>query len=92
MQWRPIQNSEEPKVFGENAHRLPKEVLESIGIHLDMPLLYDIYSTHGCDPNIKHPKNAEGRSRDSNPGHGIHSPKGYPLPYPGTGGIGLTLR
>ena len=29
------------RIFGENAHRLLKEVLESIGVHLDMLLLYN---------------------------------------------------
>jgi len=41
------------KVFGENAHQLLKEVLESMGMHLDMLVLYDVYLNHGCDPNIK---------------------------------------
>jgi len=48
------------KVFGENAHRLLKEVLESMGIHLDMLILYDIYLDHGCDPNIKRERLMEG--------------------------------
>lgn len=41
------------KIFGENAHRLLDEVLESMGMHLDMLTLYGIYLNHGCDPNIK---------------------------------------
>jgi hypothetical protein len=40
------------RVFGDNA-QVAKEVLESIEMHLDMLLLYNIYSNHGCDPNIK---------------------------------------
>ena len=48
------------RIFGENAHRLLKEVLESIGVHLDMLLLYNIYSNHGCDPNIKRERLMEG--------------------------------
>ena len=41
------------KVFGEHAHQLLKEVLESMGMHPDMLVLYDVYLNHGCDPNIK---------------------------------------
>jgi IS4 transposase len=48
------------RIFGENAHRLLKEVLESMGVHLDMLLLYNIYSNHGCDPNIKRERLMEG--------------------------------
>ena len=48
------------KVFGENAHQLLKEVLESMGMHLDMSVLYDIYLNHGCDPNIKRERLMEG--------------------------------
>ena len=48
------------KVFGENAHQLLKEVLESMGMHLDMLVLYDVYLNHGCDPNIKRERLMEG--------------------------------
>ena len=48
------------RVFGENAHRLLKEVLESMGMHLDMVVLYNIYLNHGCDPNIKRKRLMEG--------------------------------
>nr|QNO46670.1 hypothetical protein GCLKPONB_00001 [Methanosarcinales archaeon ANME-2c ERB4] len=48
------------KVFGENAHQLLKEMLESMGLHLDMSVLYDIYLNHGCDPNIKRERLMEG--------------------------------
>nr|QNO48918.1 hypothetical protein MOGPJHGO_00021 [Methanosarcinales archaeon ANME-2c ERB4] len=48
------------KVFGENAHQLLKEVLESMGMHLDMSVLYDIYLNHGCDPNIRRERLMEG--------------------------------
>nr|QNO44548.1 hypothetical protein BBHHCFNK_00001 [Methanosarcinales archaeon ANME-2c ERB4]QNO44897.1 hypothetical protein CMJOELBB_00002 [Methanosarcinales archaeon ANME-2c ERB4]QNO45027.1 hypothetical protein EEGECGIO_00002 [Methanosarcinales archaeon ANME-2c ERB4] len=48
------------KVFGENAHQLLKEVLESMGMHLDMSVLYDIHLNHGCDPNIRRERLMEG--------------------------------
>ena len=48
------------KVFGEHAHQLLKEVLESMGMHLDMLVLYDVYLNHGCDPNIKRERLMEG--------------------------------
>ncbi len=48
------------KVFGENAHQLLKEVLESMGMHLDMAVLHDIYLNHGCDPNIRRERLMEG--------------------------------
>ncbi|MFQ6055466.1 MAG: IS4 family transposase, partial [Methanosarcinales archaeon] len=37
------------KIFTENAHRLLKEVLECMDIHLDMLTLFNIYLYHGCD-------------------------------------------
>ena len=40
------------KVFTEQADRLLTEVLECMGLKLDMTL-YDIYIGHGCDPNVK---------------------------------------
>ena len=48
------------KVFGENAHQLLKEVLESMGMCPDLSVLYDIYLNHGCDPNIKRERLMEG--------------------------------
>ncbi|KAF5413955.1 MAG: hypothetical protein C5S48_10325 [Candidatus Methanogaster sp.] len=48
------------KVFGENTHQLLKEVLESMGVHPDMSVLYDIYLNYGCDPNIKRERLMEG--------------------------------
>ena len=48
------------KVFGEHAHQLLKEVLESMEMHLDMLVLYDVYLNHGCDPNIKRERLMEG--------------------------------
>ena len=41
------------KVFTEQADRLLTEVLECMGLKLDMLTLYDIYIGHGCDPNVK---------------------------------------
>ncbi len=41
------------KVFSEQADRLLTEVLECMGIKLDMLTLYDIYLGQGCDPNVK---------------------------------------
>ncbi len=41
------------KIFGENAHRFMKEVLEAMGLHIDMLTLCDICLQQGCDPNIK---------------------------------------
>ena len=40
-------------MFGENVHRLLKAVLESMRVHPDMLILYNIYLNRGCDPNIK---------------------------------------
>jgi len=40
------------KVFTENAERLLREVLESMGLKLDMMTLFDIWIGQGCDPNI----------------------------------------
>jgi putative transposase len=40
------------KVFTENADRLLREVLESMGLNLDMMTLFDIWIGQGCDPNI----------------------------------------
>jgi IS4 transposase len=39
------------KVFTENADRLLKEVLESMGLKLDMLTLFDIFIGQGNDPN-----------------------------------------
>ncbi len=41
------------KVFTEHADRLLTEVLECMGLKLDMLTLYDIYLGQGCDPNVK---------------------------------------
>ncbi len=44
------------KVFTEHADRLLTEVLECMGLKLDMLAmltLYDIYLGQGCDPNVK---------------------------------------
>jgi len=41
------------KVFTEQADRLLTEVLESMGLKLDMLTLYNIYLGQGCDPNVK---------------------------------------
>jgi len=41
------------KVFSEQADRLLTEVLECMGLKLDMLTLYDIYLGQGCDPNVK---------------------------------------
>ncbi len=40
------------KVFTENADRLLREVLDSMGLKLDMITLYDIWIGQGRDPNI----------------------------------------
>jgi IS4 transposase len=40
------------KVFTENADRLLKEVLDSMGLKLDMITLFDIWIGQGHDPNI----------------------------------------
>lgn len=40
------------KVFTENADRLLREVLDSMGLKLDMIILYDIWIGQGRDPNI----------------------------------------
>jgi putative transposase len=40
------------KVFTENADRLLKEVLQSMGLKLDMTTLFDIWIGQGLDPNI----------------------------------------
>jgi putative transposase len=40
------------KVFTENADRLLREVLDSMGLKLDMLTLFDIWIGQGCDPNI----------------------------------------
>jgi len=40
------------KVFTENADRLLKEVLDSMGLKLDMITLFDIWIGQGRDPNI----------------------------------------
>jgi hypothetical protein len=36
----------------ENADRLPREVLDSMGLKLDMLTLFDIWIGQGCDLNI----------------------------------------
>ena len=41
------------KVFTEQADRLLTEVLECVGLKLDMLTLYNIYLGQGCDPNVK---------------------------------------
>lgn len=41
------------KVFSEQADRLLTEVLECMGLKLDMLTLYNIYLGQGCDPNVK---------------------------------------
>ena len=41
------------KVFSENADRLLTEVLECMGLKLDMLTLYDICIGHGCNPHVK---------------------------------------
>jgi putative transposase len=48
------------KIFGENAGRLMDEVLEFMGLRQDVVKLLDIYSNHGCDPNIKRERLMEG--------------------------------
>lgn len=40
------------KVFSENADRLLREVLDSMGLKLDMLTLFDIWIGQGRDPNI----------------------------------------
>ncbi len=41
------------KVFTEQADRLLTEVVECMGLKLDMLTIYDIYLGQGCDPNVK---------------------------------------
>jgi putative transposase len=41
------------KVFTEQADRLLTEVVECMGLKLDMLTLYDIYLGQGCDPNVE---------------------------------------
>nr|AAU82287.1 transposase [uncultured archaeon GZfos13E1] len=41
------------KVFTEQADRLLTEVLECMGLKLDMLTIYDIYLGQGCDPNVE---------------------------------------
>ena len=41
------------KIFTEQADRLLTEVLECMGLKLDMLTLYNIYLGQGCDPNVK---------------------------------------
>ena len=41
------------KVFTDHADRLLTEVLECMGLKLDMLTLYNIYLGQGCDPNVK---------------------------------------
>ena len=41
------------KVFTGQADRLLTEVLECMGLKLDMLTLYNIYQGQGCDPNVK---------------------------------------
>jgi IS4 transposase len=41
------------KVFTEQADRLLTEVVECMGLKLDMLTLYNIYLGQGCDPNVK---------------------------------------
>ncbi len=48
------------KIFGENAHRLLKEVIESMGMELSMTTIYEIYLQHSLDPNINRKRLMEG--------------------------------
>ncbi len=48
------------KIFGKNAERLLDEVLEFMGLRQGVVKLFDIYSNHGCDPNIKRERLMEG--------------------------------
>jgi hypothetical protein len=41
------------KVFTSHADRLLTEVVECMGLKLDMLTIYDIYLGQGCDPNVK---------------------------------------
>ncbi len=41
------------KVFSEQADRLLTEVVECMGLKLDMLTIYDIYLGQECDPNVK---------------------------------------
>ena len=41
------------KVFTQQADRLLTEVVECMGLKLDMLTIYDIYLGQGCDPNVK---------------------------------------
>ena len=41
------------KMFSEQADRLLTEVLECMGLKLDMLTLYNIYLCQGCEPNVK---------------------------------------
>ena len=41
------------KVFSEQADRLLTEVLECMGMKLDMLTLYNLFLGQGCDPNVK---------------------------------------
>ncbi|RCV62769.1 putative transposase, partial [Methanophagales archaeon] len=41
------------KVFTQQADRLLTEVVECMGLKLDMLTIYDIYLSQGCDPNVK---------------------------------------
>lgn len=48
------------KIFGENAYRLLKEVMESMGMELNMATIYEIYLQHSLDPNINRKRLMEG--------------------------------
>ena len=48
------------KIFGENAYRLLKEVIESTGMVLNMTTIYDICLQHGPNPNINRERLMEG--------------------------------
>ncbi|MCK4732848.1 MAG: IS4 family transposase, partial [Methanophagales archaeon] len=39
--------------FPQQADRLLTEVVECMGLKLDMLTIYDIYIGQGCDPNVK---------------------------------------
>ena len=41
------------KVFTEQADRLLTEILECVGLKLDILTLYNIYLCQGCEPNVK---------------------------------------
>ncbi|MHC1585797.1 MAG: IS4-like element ISArch11 family transposase, partial [Candidatus Syntropharchaeia archaeon] len=48
------------KVFTKQADRLLTEVLDCVGLKLDMLTLYSIYPSQGCDPNVKRERLMDG--------------------------------